>query len=85
LNLVHARVKRFRAGRDGRKRVVDFMNDPRREPSNRSELFGVDDRFVHLLLFRHVLAHSDDVSHLRIIDSHGNLADLPNLPLTLVP
>src|ERR1044071_9124864 len=84
-NLVHASVEGFRAGGDGCERVIDFVDNASREPSNRSELFRMDDGFVHLLLFGHVFAHGYDVRDLGIVHAHGNLADLPDFSLALVP
>ena len=43
------------------------MDNARGKPSNRRELLGVNDRFVHLLLFGDILADGNNVSDLGVV------------------
>src|SRR5262249_52570610 len=84
-DIVDPRGESLRAGRDGGKRIVYLMDDASSQSADGGEVFSMDDRLVHLLLFGNVLADCDYVRHLGVIDAHGNLGDLPDLTFTLIP
>jgi hypothetical protein len=75
--LADARLQSLGAGRDGRERVVDLVDDARGEPAHGRQPLGARHRAVGLHARRDVLADGDDVRDLLAVDAHRHLAHEP--------